>query len=245
MDQTAVFASSGMRSRVEALDMLANNLANAATSGYKLDREFYSLFTGDAGADGEGQIAQLPQVKSHWTDFTQGTLVPTGNPLDLALDGQGFFVINSPTGPRYTRNGSFQLSTAGVLTAPDGYPVAGTTGQIQTQSQAPIEVTADGAVQQEGQVIGQLQIVDFKDKTALEKMGNSYFVNSKPAQQPTPAQPQVVQAHVEGSNVSPAEAAVRLVGVMRQSEMLQKAISTATDMNKQALQEVAKVGGAP
>src|SRR5579884_747136 len=89
MDQGAVSAASGLRSRMQALDLLANNLANANTAGFKLDREFYSLFTGDAelSAMGDTPVAQLPQVKSHWTDFAQGTLTPTGNPLDVALDG--------------------------------------------------------------------------------------------------------------------------------------------------------------
>jgi flagellar basal-body rod protein FlgF len=245
MDQAAVTAASGLRSRMQALDLLSNNLANANTSGYKLDREFYSLFSGDdaTAAHGEG-LTQLPFVKSQWTDFSQGTLSPTKNPLDLALTGQGFFVVNGPSGPLYTRNGSFQLSNSGQLTTSDGYPVAGTGGgTIQTTSQSPITVEPDGTVQQEGQTIGQLQIVDFQNHRELAKMGNSYFVNSNTAEKPIPSDATVSQGQVEGSNVTPAEAAVGLVGVMRQFEMLQKAISLTTDMNKQALQEVARVGG--
>jgi flagellar basal-body rod protein FlgF len=244
MDQAAVTAASGLRARMQALDLLSNNLANSATSGYKLDREFYSLFSGDASAaDGQSESTQMPFVKSQWTDFSQGTLTPTGNPLDMALNGQGFFVVNGPSGPLYTRNGSFQLSSSGVLTTSDGYSVAGVGGTIQSQSQSPIQVGQDGTIQQDGQAIGQLQIVDFQNRSALEKMGNSYFTNTNPAVKPGPSQAVVSQAQVEGSNVGPAESAVRLVGVMRQFEMLQKAISLTTDMNKQALQEVARVGG--
>jgi flagellar basal-body rod protein FlgF len=244
MDQASITAASGLRSRMQALDLLSNNLANSATSGFKLDREFYSLFTGDAaGSEEEGGAAQLPFVKSQWTDFSQGTLTPTGNPLDMALTGQGFFVVNGPSGPLYTRNGGFQLTSSGVLTTSDGYPVAGVDGKIQTQSQSPIQVATDGTIQQDGQEIGQLQIVDFKNRAALEKMGNNYFVNSTPATKPVPSQATVSQAQIEGSNVAPAESAVRLVGVMRQFEMLQKAIALTTDMSKQALQEVARVGG--
>jgi flagellar basal-body rod protein FlgF len=243
MDQAAVMAASGLRARMQALDMLSNNLANANTSGFKLDREFYSLYSGDAaGADGE-EAEQMPNVKSSWTDFSQGQLSPTKNPLDLALTGQGFFVVTGPSGPLYTRNGSFQLSNTGVLTTADGYPVTGNDGPIQTQSNAPIEVQQDGTIQQSGQTLGQLQIANFANPRTLTKVGGSYFVNTNPSVQPTTSQATVSQGLVEESNVIPAEAAVSLVGVMRQFEMLQKAIMTTTDMGKQAIQEVAKVGG--
>lgn len=237
-------AAGGLRARMQALDMLSNNLANANTTGFKLDREFYSLFTGNAdGADSEG-AAQIPNVKSKWTDFSQGTLNVTKNPLDLALTGPGFFTINGPNGPLYTRNGSFTLSNTGVITTADGYPVAGAGGaQIQTLSRAPIEVDSKGVIHQGQSQIGQLQIAEFKDPQVLSKIGNSYFVNSNPSVQPSTSTATVSQGQLEGSNVQLSEAAVNLVGVMRQSEMLQKAILTTTDMNKQALQEVARVGG--
>lgn len=240
-------AAGGLRARMEALDMLSNNLANANTTGFKLDREFYSLFSGDAaGVDG-AEPAQLPNVKSQWTDFSQGTLTVTKNPLDLALTGQGLFVVKGPSGPLYTRNGAFELSSSGVLTTSEGYPLTATVngmdGPIQTTSQDPIEVQPDGTVVQSGQTLGQLQIVKFADPKALVKMGNSYFVNSTPAAKPQPSDAVVSQGQLEGSNVQVSEAAVGLVGVMRQSEMLQKAIMTTEDMNKQALQEVARVGG--
>ena len=246
MDQASITAASGLHSRMQALDLLSNNLANSSTSGYKLDREFYSLFSSEdvASLDAEGQPAQLPFVRSQWTDFTQGTLLPTGNPLDLALDGQGFFVVNGPSGSLYTRNGNFQLSPAGVLTTSDGYPVATVDGPpIQTQSQAPIQIGMDGAVTQNDQPLGQIKIVDFTNRATLSKQGSSYFVNTDTSAKPVASQAQVSQARLEQSNVAPAESAVRLVSVMRQFEMLQKAIGVTTDMNKEALQEVARVGG--
>lgn len=244
MDQSAVTAASGLRSRMQALDLLSNNLANSNTSGYKLDREFYSLFSGDSatGIDG-APPTQMPDVRSQWTDFSQGTLTPTKNPLDLALTGQGFFVANGPSGPLYTRNGSFQLSNTGVLTTSDGYPVAAAGGTIQTTSQSPLTVGPDGAVEQDGNPIGQLQVVDFENRTVLTKRGNSYFVNSNPKVQPTPSNAIVTQGQVEGSNVGPAEATVGIVGLMRQFEMLQKAISLTSDMGKQAITELSRVGG--
>ena len=242
MDQVSVTAASGLQSRMEALDIVANNLANTTTGGFKLDREFYSLFTA-ADNDVDGASTKLPLIQKQWTDFSQGVLTPTGNALDLALSGKGFFAVNGPSGPLYTRNGSFQLSPTGQLTTSEGYVVLDPNGQpIQTQSQDPIEVGEDGSVSQSGQALGQLQIVDFADRSMLQKLGNSYFTPSDPKAVPIPAtEAAVKQGKTENSNVAPAESAVRLVGLMRQFEMLQKAITITTDMNKQALTEVARV----
>lgn len=245
MDQVSVTAASGLQSRMEALDLVANNLANTTTGGFKLDREFYTLFTAADDSSAEGAATSLPLIQKQWTDFSQGVLTPTGSSLDLALSGKGFFAVNGPSGPLYTRNGSFQLSPSGELTTAEGYAVRDTNGQpIQTQSQAPIEVGTDGSITQSGAPLGQLQIVDFQDRTALQKLGNSYFSVNDPKKVPIPADDTTVQqGKVENSNVAPAESAVRLVGLMRQFEMLQKAITITTDMNKQALTEVARVSG--
>jgi flagellar basal-body rod protein FlgF len=246
MDQSAVTAASGLHARMEALDILANNLANSTTSGFKLDREFYSLFSAsdDPAVEGTPSATRLPVIQKQWTDFSQGSLQQTGNALDLSLSGKGFFVTNGPSGPLYTRNGSFQLSQSGVLTTAEGYTVGATGGgTIQTASQNPITVASDGTVEQDHQTIGQLDLVDFADRSVLTKTGNNYFKNSSKTQ-PIPATDVTVgQGKIEGSNVAPAELAVRLVGVMRQFEMLQKAITLTSDMNKKALDDVGRVSG--
>jgi flagellar basal-body rod protein FlgF len=251
MDQIAATAASGLRSRMEALDILSNNLANSNTGGYKGDREFYSLYQGEQTVAANGQQATtLPVIQKAWTDFQQGLLTPTDNPLDLALSGKGFFAVDGPSGSLYTRNGSFKLSTTGVLTTMDGYPVRGVAPpnqpakKIQTVSQGPIQITADGTVQQDGQALGQIQVVDFANRNVLDKMGNSYFRVTDPKVKATPAKDVTVnQGKVENSNVAPAESAVRLVDLMRQYEMLQKAVSVSAEMNKQAIDQVARVGG--
>jgi len=244
MDQVSVTAASGLQSRMEALDMVANNLANTTTGGFKLDREFYTLFTA-AENEGDESSTKLPLIQKQWTDFSQGVLTPTGNALDLALSGKGFFAVNGPNGPLYTRNGSFQLSPTGQLTTSEGYAVRDTNGQpIQTSAQDPLEITPDGSITQNGQSLGQLQVVNFQDSSVLQKMGSSYFLPGDPKTVPTAAADTTVQqGKTENSNVAPAESAVRWVGLMRQFEMLQKAITITTEMNKQALAEVARVGG--
>ena len=221
--------------------MLANNLANADTGGYKTDREFYSLYTAPDASGNDPQT--LPVIERRWTDFSQGTIRPTGNPLDLALTGKGFFSVEGPNGPLYTRQGAFRMSQAGVLVTGEGYPVrlAGG-GQVQAQAGAPIEVAADGTVTQQGQALGRLDVVSFDDAAVLSKQGSNYFKTTDAAAGKAATGVDVQQGKLESSNVGTAESAVRLVGVMRQFEMLHKAISIGAEMNRKAVEEVARVG---
>ena len=235
---------------MEALDILANNLANSGTGGYKLDREFYSLYQGQQALPaGVAGSTTLPVIQKRWTDFQQGTLQPTGNPLDLALTGKGFFVVEGPSGPLYTRNGSFKLSPTGVLTTMDGYAVraVGPRDQppkkIQTVSKAPIQVSPDGVLRQEGQELGKLDLVDLPDANTMEKLPGSYFRLRDPKIKPVAVTGTAIeQGKIEASNVVPAESAVRLVELMRQYEMLQKAVSVAAEMDNKVTQDVARTG---
>lgn len=246
MDPLTVAAASGLRSRMESLDLLANNLANAATSGYKGDSEFYGLYTSAEGRDPMTGAASfsLPVVERQWTDFSQGTLLPTGSQLDVAISGRGFLAVNGPSGLLYTRNGNLQASPSGQLATADGYTLRGTDGNpIQVTPSKPVEIMPDGTVRQDGQGVGQIGIVDFKNTALLKKMGGTYFQN------PDPKNPSVAgteatlqQGKLESSNVPVAEAAMRLVGTMRQFEMLQKAISISAEMNRKTIDEVARVG---
>jgi flagellar basal-body rod protein FlgF len=247
MDPISVLAAGGIRSRMESLDLLANNLANSATSGYKSDREFYSLFTSDyAEGNALGSKSTLPLVERKWTDFSQGLLQNTSNPLDLALSGSGFFAVNGPSGPLYTRNGAFQVSSSGILTTSDGYAVRSVTppgtGTITVDPSTPVTVTPDGDVQQNGVSLGQLELVNFADTTGLAKQGNNYFRNTSTTMTPAAATDiEVRQGQIESSNVNTAGSAVQLVGVMRQFEMLQKAITLSLDMDRKGLDEVARI----
>jgi flagellar basal-body rod protein FlgF len=245
MDALTIAAASGMQARMQALDLLANNLANAGTSGYKGDREFYGLFSRADATDsmGIGPANGLPVVERQWTDFSQGTLQPTGNPLDVAISGRGFLAVNGPGGTLYTRNGSLQLSSSGELVTSEGYPVRSGDKTIHAALNKPIEISTDGEVRQDGAVLGKLEIVDFKSTESLRKLSGACFENSDPNNPPAPAQDvRVEQGKVEGSNVAVPESAMRLVGMMRQFEMLQKAVTMGVDMNAKAIQEVARVG---
>lgn len=243
MNPLAAMAASGMRSRMESLDLLANNIANASTGGYKADREFYSLY---AAADTEGSDGTtMPVIQKPYTDLSQGVLQATGNTLDVALSGKGFFAVQGPNGPLYTRNGSFRLATDGKLISAEGYPVTGTGGAAITISGTqPIEISSDGTVTQDGKALGQLQVADFTSGAGLSKQGGNYFRSADPGGQvaAAPKGTTVEQGKLEASNSGTAESAVRLISIMRQFEMLQKAAALGTDMDKQAVEQVARVG---
>lgn len=241
MDQLSITAAGGMRSLIEALDLLANNLANTGTTGYKADREFYNLYT---SADADTQTT-LPDIQRNWIDFSQGILKETGNPLDVALSGKGFLTVDSPMGPLYTRNGSLRLSPTGVLETADGYTVRANTPTRKIQANlaaGPLQIQKDGSVLQDGQILGVLTLADWTGANPLQKRDGLYFQwtdSNRPPVVPTGVE--VLQGRLEGSNAGPAEAAVKLVGVLRQFEMLQKAMNLGSEMNRKVVEDVARV----
>ena len=243
MDALTSAAAGGMRSRLESLDMLANNIANSSAPGFKADREFYNLYLSPEAADSPAGTtpATLPVIERQWTDFTQGVLTPTNNSLDVALNGQGFFVADSASGHIFTRNGSFHLSPQGQLETSDGHAILDPNGNpIVLDPSLPVSITPQGAISQDGQDVAQIDVVSFKDQSALAKRGSAYFAVDLKTIAPDPSSADVVQGQLESANSQPAESAVRLVSVLRQFESLQKAMSIGTEMNRQAIDEVAK-----
>jgi flagellar basal body rod protein FlgG len=229
---------------MESLEMLANNLANVETGGFKADREFYSVYTSldSSGDPRTGDTQTLPVIQDHWTDLAQGELRNTANPLDFAIEGDGLFGVQTARGVRYTRNGNFRILPNGALGVADGSPVrAAGGGQITLQPNIPVDVLPDGTVRQGVQTVGQMEIVSF-DRSSINKEGSNYFAAVAGAK-PKAAPGQILQGKLEQSNVGTAESAVRLVAIMRQFEMLQKAASIGNDINTRAIQEVARVVG--
>jgi flagellar basal-body rod protein FlgF len=237
MDQLLITAASGMKARMDSLDMLANNMANSGTTGFKTDREFFSLYE-----------QSLPTVERQYTDFSQGQLLPTGNPLNAALNGKGFFTLNAPSGTVYTRNGNFRVSTANQLETPEGYTLRNVLDNGKPISVDPtqsLDIAKDGTVSQAGQSFGQIEITQLESPAdSLKKLGNTYFAlidkNAAPVAAGNSQDTEVLQGQIEQSNVPSADSAVKLVSLMRQFEMMQKAINLGTEMNKQAISEVAK-----
>jgi len=248
MDQFTISAASGLRARIETLEMLANNIANANTAGFKLDREGYGLYRSDdawaSHVESLPEPATLPVVERHWTDFGAGAIQTTGAPFDFALSGRGFFVVEGPGGPLYTRNGSFNLSREGDLVTQDGYRVRVLDAQgrpVKLDRSRSIDVDRDGAVKVGGRSVGRIQIADFDEPAALSKKAGTYFHMPDPARlQPRPGKAEVYQGRLESSNVSAPETAVRLINVMRHFESLTKALQIHGEMGRRVLEEVAR-----
>lgn len=246
MDALTAAAASGIRARIETLDLLANNLANGSAAGFKSDSESYGLYISPEAADSpEGTFpAILPVIQNRWTDFSQGMLLATGNDTDLALSGKGFFVASTSSGPLYTRDGNFHISGTGQLQTLEGYAIQGIDGQpVVIDSTKSFEVIPDGTVRQDGQDVSRIAVVDFQDPAMLSKRKGTYFANSAPDAKPAPAaEVEIRQGKLEAANSESARSAARLVTVLRQFEALQKAMTIGADMNRRAVEDVAKVG---
>src|SRR5262249_1275863 len=151
----------------------------STTGGYKLDREFYGLYAAQESAD-SGSPSTMPVIEKAWTDFSQGLLNTTGNPLDVALSGKGFFTVDGPSRTLYSPDGSFRLSSDGQLITGQGYPVRSVAGTpLSLNGSGSIEIAKDGTVLQDGNVIGKLQVADFT--STVIKQGENYFRPANPS----------------------------------------------------------------
>jgi flagellar basal-body rod protein FlgF len=151
--------------------------------------------------------------------------------------------VNGPNGALYTRNGNFHFNTQGALVTAEGYSVRLTGGKtLQTSSISPIQVGRDGQVSQDGNTLGQLEVANFSEPSSLNKIASTYFATADPKDGPDlPSNAEVLQSTTEASNSAPAESAARMVTLLRHFEMLQHAIKIGTEMNKQSVEEVARV----
>jgi flagellar basal body rod protein FlgG len=248
MDTIASMAASGLQSRTEALDILANNVANTSTPGYKADAESYNLYFGpDAWAgvgDGRPAAGEMPVVQKSWTNWSQGTLVDTGNSRDVALGSDGFFAVQGPGSTLYTRSGHLKTSQQGVLQTQEGFPVLDPAGKtITVDPSKPFQISPSGAISQNGTPAGQLQVASVDRSSLVRKRGDAYFNLAPNAKAGAVAAPEVVQGKVEASNVETSQSSIKIVTVMRQFEMLQRAVHISSDMDKQAVEQVARVSG--
>jgi flagellar basal body rod protein FlgG len=244
MDPLTTAAAAGLRSRMEALDLLANNIANSSTPGYKADRESYNLYmSAEAAAEATGFSVRSPLVERQWIDLSQGTLRATGSSMDVAISGRGFFMAESPNGTLLSRGGTLKVSGDGKLTTQDGYELV-TVGpqRIKADPERPLEIDNAGVVRQDGGVLGQLRLVEPPPAGELVRRDGVYMMlDTRRIGELGRSGAEVRQGHLESSNTGPAETATRLIGVLRQFESLQKAIQIGGEMNRRAVEEVAKI----
>jgi flagellar basal-body rod protein FlgF/flagellar basal-body rod protein FlgG len=234
-------ASTGLLARTQELDLAANNLANANTSGFRGERVSFKTQMMTASSNAFTRVVNsFGVLGSARTDFSQGSAQRTGNPLDLALEGQGFFAVQASTGVQYTRNGNFHLTATGALVTAQGLPVLGSNGPI-TLPQGDAEISSSGVISVDGAVAGEIQLVQFDPSVSLTALGNAYY--SAPSAAATPATNLTVnQGSLESSNVNPVESAVGLIEIQRNAEMLQRALNTFhNEFDRTAAEDLPKV----
>lgn len=264
---------SGAIAQQHNVDTIANNVANANTPGFKRDQLVFKehLTALTKGLDqvdlpnkewspsdfyhSQGNESGAVSVDGNYTDFTQGQLRPTQNPLDMAISGSGFFEVLSPGGIRFTRRGTFTLNNEGVLVTDQGYPVlsklspeqitnnTGARPSERTIRFAPsgqVSVTFDGSIFQDGQKIGELSVVEFTDKQALKKEGAGLFINPEPENMMAKASSSVRQGFVEESNVNAVAEMSSLIKATRHFESIQKAMKAYDNIAQKGVNELAK-----
>ncbi len=226
-------ATTGMLAQRRAMDVTTNNIANAQTVGFKKDylslASFEDVLVGrlndPAGADsrGIGTLTWGSHADEITTDYTQGSLNQTGDAADLALSGDGFFVVQTPQGLRYTRSGNFTVSADGYLCTQQGYYVMGTAGRVQVGG-SQFTVDSQGYVSGPTATANRLLLAQFPDNTALVKDGNNLYTGPATATAATGCQ--VLQGVEEASNVDLAQEMVDMISISRNYESNGKALTT-------------------
>jgi flagellar basal-body rod protein FlgF len=248
MDLASTVALSRMDADMRAMDVTADNLANAATPGFKvanvLFTDWLSRQTGAATPPG-GQTVAFAQDRATWRDTAPGALSHTGNPLDLGLSEGGYFTVNTPRGPRLTRDGRFGLLPNGSIADAAGDPLLDVNGKpIRLSStDTAITVSGDGTISSENGQLGRVGVVQPNDPRALTAEGNTLMRADAPTA-PT-ALPRIVQGSVEDSNVQPVTQLTRMMAEYRRFQFLGEFVQAEADRQRTSIDKLlpAQQGG--
>ncbi len=254
--------ASGMNAQQYRLDAISNNLANVDTAGYKRDitvsKSFPELLIRRTNADGVyktefgsadaapviGKLGLGVEINENFIDFAQGSFKLTNSKTDAALSGKGFYVVDTPYGERYTRNGNFLIGKEGILETKDGYPVMGENGYIRV-SDDKFMINEDGVIfsEENGEEIDRFKVVRFDNERYLKKMGESFYSTNDIAGPAHIAEgnerPKFVQGYSETSNVNVVNEMVQMIEVNRAYEANQKTITSEDSMMGTLWQKVA------
>jgi flagellar basal-body rod protein FlgF len=233
-------AAEGMLARQKAQDVIASNLANANTTGFKADQPVFettlertlTITEGD-NCTPIGSLSSGAVLSATFTDLSPGAIQTTGNPFDMAIEGEGFFVVQTPNGERYTRNGAFSLNSEGMLVTRDGLPVLGTRGPIQIPPKLELFFGEDGQISAGGSVIDRLLIVNGN----LTKEPSGWFIGVAG----TISEPKVRSGALEASNVNIVREMVAMIEWMRVYEAHQKVIHAQDEALGRAVNDMARL----
>jgi flagellar basal-body rod protein FlgG len=237
--------AASMVPRERKQEVIANNLANAETVGFKKDSVFLRMFRDsapkDAASSGNRQAPswEVRMIDKVYTSFIPGSLDRTGRDLDVALQGDGFFVVQTPDGEAYTRNGAFTLAADGTLVNSDNMPVMTTSGAVSLQG-GQVAIGVDGQISVDSAVVANLRVVDFDDPNQLLKLGDGLFVAGQGVQPIALTNPEVRQGYLERSNVDVLREMVDMIETYRGFEMGQKMIQIQDESLGKAVNELGK-----
>jgi len=237
-------ALSGGIAYEKMLSLIANNVANINTSGFKADRPVFKVDMPSSSQDtymgGNGEISSndkfFTEIDTLFTDFNPGVIKQTGNTLDMAIEGDGYFVVNTPEGVRYTRSGNFTLNASNTLITADGNMVMGENGPIILE-QGKILIDSEGGISVNGNEVNRVKIADFDKPYNLVKDHGNMFTgsNERPAEGY-----KVLQGAMELSNVNPVKEMASMIEVLRGYESYQKVMTTLDEISARA-NEVGRV----
>ncbi|HUX45254.1 MAG TPA: flagellar hook basal-body protein [Terracidiphilus sp.] len=245
MDSGYYAAMTGLVARSQALDTAAANLANAQTPGYRAEREYFrsALLGPDAHDSQLGEtVNNYGMLGGDQLSLAQGAMQVTGNPLDLAIEGQGFFSVQTANGIRYARDGSFHRSQKGLLVTSQDEPVLSAQGKPIAVPPGTVSVGADGTLSVAGGTVTRVGVFQFSAATQLTPEGTNRYVAPAGAK-PMPAQDATVhQGALESANEDVVQGTMDLIMMQRQFQMMQKALTVFhTDFNKFASEDLPKV----
>jgi flagellar basal-body rod protein FlgF len=219
-------AFAGFAARMDALELVANNLANANTVGFKAQHEFYRSF---AAWLQPSLSTPINDAVNHYgvlggarLDLSPSSLEPTGNDTDVALEGTGFFTVQTKNGLRYTRAGNFSLNAQRQLVSAQGDLVQGNQGPIQIPS-GQLSISPDGTISVDGTLVSKLKVADFAPNTQLVPEGSTYFLAPQGTVK-SAADVNVRQGNLESSNSDPIRSAVALIELQRTAQLMEKAM---------------------
>ncbi len=244
MDSGYYAACAGLAAQTQSLELVAHNLANLGTTGYRGQQTtFRSLLTGSGAVSLNPlnvAINNFGVLSGSRLDLRAGSPVPTGNPLDVAVAGSGFFTVQSAQGIFYTRDGSFHVTSTGQLVTSQGNAVLGEQGPV-IMPNGNVAISSDGTISVDGNVVDKLRLAEFPVETNLTAMGNATY-GAPDGSAVVAAGSTIRQGMLEGSNVSSTDAVVQLITVQRNAEMLSRALSALDgELNQIAVQDLPKV----
>ena len=245
MDNALLLSLSNQMVARRSMDVIANTIANMNTTGFKRESPVFQEYIVKVDAEGANGRVKEPLsfvrdvLATH--DMSSGVLKTTGNQLDLALEGDGFFVVSTPEGERYTRNGNFGRDDTGRIVTSSGHPVLDDGGSeiVLTPEETQVTIARDGSISTEQGIRGRIGVVAFDNPQTMKPIGDSLWEASEP---PVAAEGNVVaQGMLEGSNVQPVAEMVRMIEIMRAYQASTEILNAGEELSRRAVQELGEV----